>query len=98
MTIPTATEYRRGGLMIKTEIGLLEIELIIFSAALDLMENGQNETVLKHLARKICNYADQIDKITTCSIVNIEHKSSTTKKNAEADKNKVQNANWKRGT
>ena len=49
------------------------------------------------LARKICNYVDPIDKITTCSIVNIEHKSSTTK-NAKADKNKVQNANWKRGT
>ena len=50
------------------------------------------------MARKICNYVDQIDKITTCSNVNIEHNSSTTKKNAEADKNMVQNANWKRGT
>ena len=49
------------------------------------------------LAQKICNYVDQIDKITTCSIVNIEHESSTTK-NAEADKNMVPNGNWKRGT
>ena len=63
------------------------------------MEIGLIEIGLKQLlARKICNYVDQTDKITTCSIVNIEHKSSTTKKNAEADKTMVQNANWKRGT
>ena len=43
------------------------------------------------LARKICNYVDQTEKIT-CSIVNIEHKSSTTK-NAKAYKNMVQNPN-----
>ena len=62
------------------------------------MEIGLIEKRLTQLlARKICNYEDQIDKITTCSIVNIEHKTSTTK-NAEADKNVVQNANWKRGT
>ena len=62
------------------------------------MEIGLIEIGLKQLlARKICNYVDQSDKITTCSIVNIEHKSSTTK-NAEADKNMVQSSNWKRGT
>ena len=62
------------------------------------MEIGLIEIGLKQLlARKICNYVDQIDKITTCSIVNIRHKSGTTK-NAEADKNMVQNSNWKRGT
>ena len=45
------------------------------------MEIGLIEIGLKQLlARKICNYVDQTDKITTCSIVNIEHKSSTTKK------------------
>ena len=63
------------------------------------MEIGLIEIGLKQLlARKICNYVDQIDKNTRCSIVNIEHKSSATRKNAEADKNMVQNANWKRGT
>ena len=81
----------------QTEIGLMEIGLILFSAALELMEIGLIEIGLKLLACKVCNYVDQIDKITTCSIVNIEHKSSTTKK-AEADKNVVQNKNWKRGT
>ena len=56
-------------LMIKTEIGL-----ILFSAALELMEMGLNERGLQQLlARKICNYLNQNDKITTCSIVNIEH-------------------------
>ena len=45
------------------------------------MEIGLIEIGLKQLlARKICNYVDQIDKITTCSIVNIRHKSGTTKK------------------
>ena len=45
------------------------------------MEIGLIGIGLKQLlARKICNYLDQIDKITTCSIVNIEHESSTTKK------------------
>ena len=63
------------------------------------MEIGLIEIGLKQLlARKNCNYVNQIDKITTCSIVNIQHKSGTTKKNAEADKNMVQNSNWKRGT
>ena len=51
------------------------------------MEIGLIEIGLKQLlARKICNYVDQINKITTCSNVNIQHKSGTTKKNAEADK------------
>ena len=59
----------------------MEIGLIFFSATLELMEIGLIEIGLKELlARKICKYVDQIDKITTCSIVNIEHKSSTTKK------------------
>ena len=63
------------------------------------MEIGLIEIGLKQLlARKICNYVDQINKITTCSIVNSQHKSGTTKKNAEADKNMVQKSNWKRGT
>ena len=54
------------GLMIKTETGLMEIGLI--------------EIGLKQLlARKICNYVDRIDRIMTCSIVNMEHKSSTKK-------------------
>ena len=62
------------------------------------METGLIEIGLKQLlARKICNYVDQIDKITTCSIVNIQHKSGTTK-NAEAHKDMVRNSNWKRGT
>ena len=44
------------------------------------METGLIEIGLKQLlARKSCNYVDQIDKIMTCSIVNMEHKSSTTK-------------------
>ena len=44
------------------------------------MEIGLIGIGLKQLlARKICNYVDQIDKIT-CSIVNIRHKSGTTKK------------------
>ena len=44
------------------------------------MEIGLIEIGLKQLlARKSCNYVDQIDKIVTCSIVNMEHKSSTTK-------------------
>ena len=35
------------------------------------MEIGLIEIGLKQLlARKICNYVDRIDKITTCSIVN----------------------------
>ena len=56
--------------MIKTEIGLLEIELTIFSAALELMENGLIEIGLKQLlASKNCNYVDQIEKITACSLV-----------------------------
>ena len=60
----------------------MEIGLILFSAALELMEIGLIEIGLKQLlARKNWNYADQIDKITTCSIVNNKHhKSSTTKK------------------
>ena len=63
------------------------------------MEIGLIEIGLTQLlARKICNYEDQIDKITTCSIVNIQHKNGTTKKNAEADKNIVQMSNRKRGT
>ena len=58
------------------------------------MEIGLIEIGLKQLlARKICNYVDQIDKITTCSIANIQHKKGTTK-NAEADKNIVQNSNF----
>ena len=45
------------------------------------MEIGLIEIGLKQLlARKICNYVDRIDKITTCSIVNIQHKKGTTKK------------------
>ena len=65
--------------MIKTEIGLMEIGLILFSAALEVMELGLIEVGLKQLlARKICNYVDQIDKIM--KIVDIEHKRSTTKK------------------
>ena len=44
------------------------------------METGPIEIGLKQLlSRKTCNYVDQIDKIMTCSIVNMEHKSSTTK-------------------
>ena len=44
------------------------------------MDIGLIEIGLKQLlARKTCNYVDQIDKITTWSIINIEHKSSTTK-------------------
>ena len=80
--------------MIKTEIGLMEIGLnLFFSAAVELMDLGLIETGLKQLlTRKICNYVDQIDKIKKCSIVNIDHKSSTTK-NTEADKNMVQNPN-----
>ena len=54
------------------------------------MEKGLIEIGLTHfLARKICYYVDQIDKITTCSTVNMEHKSSTTKNNAEVAKNMV---------
>ena len=65
--------------MIKTEIGLMEIGLILFSAALEVMELGLIEVGLKQLlARKICNYVNQIDKIM--KIVDIEHKRSTTKK------------------
>ena len=60
--------------MIKTEIGLMEIGLILFSAALESMEIVLIEIGLKLLARKICKYVDQIDKITTCSIVNIDIK------------------------
>ena len=61
------------------------------------MEIGLIEIGSKQLlACKFCNYVDQNDKITTCPIVNIGHKTSTTK-NAEAVKNMVQNANWKRG-
>ena len=45
------------------------------------MEIRTNEIGLKQLlARKMCNYADQIDKITTCPIVNIKHENRTTKK------------------
>ena len=45
------------------------------------MEIGLIEIGLTQLlARKICKYGDQIDKITTCSVVNIQHKSGTTKK------------------
>ena len=59
------------------------------------MEIGLIEIGLKQLlARKICNYVDRIDKITTCSIVNIQHKKRYNKKNAEADKNMVQNSNF----
>ena len=66
--------------MIKTEKGLVEIGLILFSAALELMEIGLFEIGLTQLlARKICNYVDQIDKIMICSIVNMEHKSRTKK-------------------
>ena len=58
----------------------MEIGLILFSA-LELMEIGLIEIRLKQfLARKICNYVDQIDKITICSIVNTQHESGTTKK------------------
>ena len=78
-TWETGFRTNEKGLIIKTEIGLMEIGLI--------------EIGLKQLlARKICNYVDQIDKITTCSIVNIRHKSGTTK-NAEADENKIQIGN-----
>ena len=67
--------------MIKIEIGLMGKDLILFSAASELMELGLIETGLKHfLARKIYSYVDQNDKSTTCSIVNIYHKSSTTKR------------------
>ena len=39
------------------------------------MELGVIDIGLKQLlARKICNSVDQNDKITTCSIVNMEHK------------------------
>ena len=65
-----------------------------FSAALELMEIEQIEIDLKqHLACRICNYVDQIDEIMTCSIGNLEHKSSKTKNNAEADKIMEQNLN-----
>ena len=50
------------------------------------MEIGLIEIGLKQLlARKICNYVDRIDKITTCSIVNTNIK-KVQQKNAEADK------------
>ena len=53
------------------------------------MEIGLIEIGLKQLlARKICKYVDQIDKIT-CSVVNIEQK-VVQQKNAEADKTMVQ--------
>ena len=58
-----------------------------------LIEIGQKQL----LARKICKYVDQIDNITTCSIVNIEHKSKT-KKTQKRIKQWYKKANWKRGT
>ena len=45
------------------------------------MEITLIEIGLKQIfARKNCKYIDQIDKLTTCSFVNNEHKRSTTEK------------------
>ena len=58
-------------------------------------EIGLSEIGLEQrLARKICNYVDHIDKITS-SIVNIEHKSSITEKTLKRKKtrNKTQSGN-----
>ena len=51
------------------------------------METGLFEIGLKHLFElKICTHVDQIDKITTCLIVNTEHKNISTKKALKPDR------------
>ena len=50
--------------MIKTEIGVMEIGLILFSGALEVMETGLIELGLQlHLARKILPCSQNFQRI-----------------------------------